>query len=318
MELMQEFNRVKKEYGDWTAHAIRLPNGIYTIDPYNENHFLFLNRTVQIAKDALGGSLRNKRVLDLACLEGGFAIEFALAGAEVVAVEGRKRNLVKLEFARDALQLSNIQTVLSDVRRITKEEYGLFDCVLCLGILYHLDKDSIGDFLKNIYQMTSHVAIIDTHISLNGDEQAKIDGVEYFGGTYIEHSETDSPEEIESRNWSSLNNRNSFFLTFASLMNLLKKIGFSSIYTCEVPYYNIMNDRRTIVAIKGEPHRLISFDRNFTLSDAYPEKSPDGAIITAVNAPRAASTPDMPSNQPIRMRTIIGLLIKWIRQLFGR
>jgi hypothetical protein len=179
-----------------------------------------------------------------ACLEGGFAIEFASCGADVIAVEGQKRNLAKLDFATAALQLSNIQTFLSDVRKISVDGYGIFDCVLCLGILYHIDKDSIGDFLKNIYQMTSRVLILDTHVSLYGGEKVWINGVSYFGATYTEHQETDSPGEIESRNWASLDNKSSFFLTFGSLMNLLKQIGFTSVYTCEIPYYYIMTDRR--------------------------------------------------------------------------
>jgi hypothetical protein len=57
MDVMQELNKVRAEYGDWTAHPVRLPGGIYTMEQYNENHFLYLKRITQIAKDILGGSL---------------------------------------------------------------------------------------------------------------------------------------------------------------------------------------------------------------------------------------------------------------------
>ena len=39
---------------------------------------------------------KNLRILDLACLEGHYAIEFALQGATVVGIEGRESNIQKL------------------------------------------------------------------------------------------------------------------------------------------------------------------------------------------------------------------------------
>jgi hypothetical protein len=187
--------------------------------------------------------------------------------------------------------------------------------VLCLGILYHIDKDSIGDFLKNIYQMTSRVLILDTHVSLYGGEKVWINGVSYFGATYTEHQETDSPGEIESRNWASLDNKSSFFLTFGSLMNLLKQIGFTSVYTCEIPYYYIMTNRRIIVAINGEPHALRSVDHNISLSDSYPENS-EIRVISTVNGPRLDEAHGIPrEHESLSRHAIIGLFLDWLRHL---
>lgn len=39
---------------------------------------------------------KNLRILDLACLEGHYAIEFAMQGATVVGIEGRESNVQKL------------------------------------------------------------------------------------------------------------------------------------------------------------------------------------------------------------------------------
>ena len=49
--------------------------------------------------------MQDLRVLDLACLEAQFGIEFALHGSNVVGVEGREVNLAKAQFAKDIPQL---------------------------------------------------------------------------------------------------------------------------------------------------------------------------------------------------------------------
>src|SRR5208283_4911140 len=75
----------------------------------------FVSRQVETALDRRL-FYRSKRLLDLACLEGLFAIE----------------------FARKVLGLSNCRLIKGDVRSISAE-LGSFDVILCAGILYHLD-----------------------------------------------------------------------------------------------------------------------------------------------------------------------------------
>ena len=152
-----------KRLGPWTAHCIHLTDDIYTFDhPEMDPR---LRSILQISSDITGKPLDELRVLDLACLEGHFGIEFALHGSQVVAVEGRETNLEKARFVTKALGLDNIELVLDDVRNLNKDRYGLFDVVLCLGILYHLDTPDVMNFVENIATLCTKVAIIDTHIS---------------------------------------------------------------------------------------------------------------------------------------------------------
>jgi len=282
---MRALDELRQKYGDWTAHSIRLPDGSYTKPSEPENHLLYLRRILQAVGDLVGKPLENARVLDLACLEGGFSIEFALHGASVVAVDGRRQNLEKLEFARDKLGCSQIQVVQDDVRNITPARFGSFDAVLCLGVFYHLDAASLEPFLKNLWELSTRLVVIDTHISLFGGELLKVGDREYAGATQPEHGEKDDPAKIAQRSWASLDNRSSFYLTEAALLNLLSDLGFSSVYTCELPHYRIMSDRRTYVAVKGRPLAIRCDDRAPN-TPVRREERPAWRVVEPVNSTR--------------------------------
>jgi SAM-dependent methyltransferase len=282
---MRDFDAVKAEHGDWTAHSIRLPDGRYTLPAGQDNHLRYVRRILQAVADLAGKPLREAKVLDLACLEGGFSVEFALHGASVVAVEGRRQNLAKLEFARDALALTNVETVLDDVRNVTAARFGTFDAVLCLGLLYHLDAASLEGFLRNLWSLTSRVLVLDTHVSLFGGELVHIGGREYAGATQPEHGAADDAATMARRNWASLDNRNSFYLTEPALLNLLSDLGFSSVHTCHMPYYSIMSDRRTFVALKGQRLELRCDDRSSPAPARF-EEQPAWRVIEPVNRAR--------------------------------
>src|SRR6185312_10010629 len=105
-------------------------------------------------------------ILDLACLEGQYALEFARQGAQSVGIEGRAENLEKARFAQRALQLDNVELHQDDVRNLSVAKYGHFDVVLCLGILYHLDAPDVFDFVERIASVCTGFAIFDTYISV--------------------------------------------------------------------------------------------------------------------------------------------------------
>jgi SAM-dependent methyltransferase len=258
-------------YGPWTAHSIRLADGV---DTFEQPHWdTRLYRFVQIASDLSRKPLKDLRVLDLACLEGQFAIEFALQGARVVATEGRPANLEKARFAKEALGLDNLELVLDDVRNLSVDGYGTFNVVLCLGILYHLDAPDVMDFVRRIASVCEGLVIIDTHITHREDVTFRWEGNTYWGTYTEEHSVNATAEEKGAAKWSSLDNPRSFCLTKASLVNLLRHTGFTSVYECFNPYefhsvdwprnpegheYAVWGDRTTLVAVKGKRCTLLS------------------------------------------------------------
>ena len=98
-------NDVIQKHGEWTAHNICLQDDVYTIAPRIVGDEVKLRRIVQCVFDLAGGSVEGLRILDLACLEGLYAIEFARHKAKCVGIEGREANLAKARFTKDVLRL---------------------------------------------------------------------------------------------------------------------------------------------------------------------------------------------------------------------
>ncbi len=101
--IQEEKAELERRHGPWTAHNLRLGDGVWTISPEPTGDEVKLRRVVQIVSDVLGGGIEGARILDLACLEGMYAIELASRGAAVVAIEGREANLAKARFAARVL-----------------------------------------------------------------------------------------------------------------------------------------------------------------------------------------------------------------------
>jgi SAM-dependent methyltransferase len=98
--------RIVARHGPWSGYNVRLGDGVHTMGAGLVGAGeLSARRTVQVVSDLCGGSVEGLRVLDLGCLEGLYAIELALRGAQVVALDGREANVAKTAFARDALGL---------------------------------------------------------------------------------------------------------------------------------------------------------------------------------------------------------------------
>jgi SAM-dependent methyltransferase len=245
---------IEARYGPWTAHPIVLAEGVSTLEVRDPNFLLYRRRILQAASDFAGRSLEGLRVLDLGALEGGFAIEFALQGAEAVAVEAREANCRRIEFARDVLGLSDLAILKGDVRDLDPADVGDFDIVLCLGILCHMNRTSIVPFVRNLFSLTRRVLILDTHVALNPDTRMSDAHArrEYFGAFCPPHSDRASDEQIETGARVSAAREQSFLLSDASLRNLLADVGFSSSFDCHNPYCRMDLDRRTIVACKSD------------------------------------------------------------------
>lgn len=248
--------QIKVRHGEWTAMSIRLPDGGFTREPAIDHR---LKRLVQTAADLMNKPLAQCRVLDLACLEGHYGIEFALQGCEVVCVEIRKANLAKAAYAAHALGLTNCRIVQDDVRNLNVAEYGRFDIIICSGILYHLTASDAAGLIGRMHDCCDRLCLVDTYIATREATFAEVDGLRLGGVVYREHEDGANETQKESDLWASIDNNSSFWFTLNALTGLFARAGFTSLTDVLMPtHQELTYDRRCFAAIKGAPVRVLS------------------------------------------------------------
>jgi SAM-dependent methyltransferase len=303
--LRDEKRQVEQRYGAWTAHNVRLADGLYTLSPQPAGDEVKLRRVTQVASDLFGASFEGVRVLDLACLEGMYALELARRGARVVGIEGREANLEKARFAARTLGL-DVDFRLGDVRDLSREEHGEFDLVLALGILYHLDGPDLFGLVASIAEVCRRALVVDTAVGSAGTEELRFDGEAYRGIRLVEHAAGSSPEERLDAVWSSLDNETAVALTRPSLERLLARHGFTSVFECHVPAEPGKEvDRVTLLALAGRPVGDLLAPPPTADPAAVPERPPLGRRLEASRA-RTVARRIVPSSLRPRLRRLLG------------
>ncbi len=106
-------------------------------------------------------SLKDKRVLELGCLEGGHSLALSQLGPrELISVEGRVANFVRCCVIKNIFNLNNVKFFLDDARCVTADKYGHFDITVVMGVLYHLPDPHV--LLANL-PILSDVVYLNTH-----------------------------------------------------------------------------------------------------------------------------------------------------------
>jgi SAM-dependent methyltransferase len=296
-----ERQAVIDDVGEWTDHNIHLVDDLYTIN--NQVCSLRLRRILQVVSDLSDRPLEDLRVVDLACLEGQYAIEFARQGATAVGIEGRKQSVRKVEFVKKVLGLDNLEVFQDDIRNLTPAKYGLFDVVLCLGVYYHLNAPDLFEMMEKMYQATERLLVIDTYVSVFDRECFEYKGNSYWGVSVSEHAAGATDKEKKADLWASLDNNTSVWLTKASLLNLLAHVGFTSVYECFVPNDGgKLRDRITLVAVKNRRQPILSIPRVNELAEADRAEKEAQAIN-----PRQTRNYDT-------VKRLTNLVPKWVRR----
>lgn len=251
----------------FTAHNIRLDDGAYTMPGVTdvlgmeENPvFLAVKRVLDIT---FPGERGHVRIVDLGCLEGGFAVEFARLGFDVLGIEVRSNNIAACDYVKARVDLPNLRFVQDDAWNVGN--YGAFDVVFCSGLLYHLSKPK--RFLELLSSVTRKVIILQTHIAV----ERKNEGFPLSDLTFNEGAEgrwyaefpnqTALMAERESNRWASWDDLNSFWLRREHLLQAMQDVGFDFIAeqydwlwptileSIQHGYYK-QNDRVLLIGIK--------------------------------------------------------------------
>jgi hypothetical protein len=246
----------------------------------------------------------------------------------VLGIEGRESWLEVARRQKQVTSLDNVDFVQDDVRNLSKDKYGEFDIVLCLGILYHLDAPDVFDFVKRVSDVCRGFAIIETHFATTPSEPREWRGKRYWGYSTHEHQPGTTPENKLKALGASLDNDQSFQLTQASLCNLLRHVGFTSVHDCRNPIANmyvgagrefkIWGNRITVAAIKGQPVNLtVNPEATADLEVDWPESLEEHLFERVGYRPDWAN----PEKGPVRrslLRRSAGRIRRVLRRLLTR
>jgi tRNA (mo5U34)-methyltransferase len=114
----------------------------------------------------LGGSLKGKRVLDLGCNAGFWALSAIEAGCDyVLGIDGRQTHIDQANFVFEVngIDHSRYSFTSGDIFGLDFKEFGKFDIVLCLGLLYHVNKHIL--LMEKIDEVSEDILVIDTTLS---------------------------------------------------------------------------------------------------------------------------------------------------------
>jgi tRNA (mo5U34)-methyltransferase len=114
-----------------------------------------------------GSSLEGKRILDLGCYAGFWSLCAAQAGCDyVLGIDGRKMHVDQANFVFEAKEVERdrYDFVLGDLFETEFRQFGTFDVVLCLGLMYHVSKHV--ELMEKISEVNNDVLVIDTTLSV--------------------------------------------------------------------------------------------------------------------------------------------------------
>jgi SAM-dependent methyltransferase len=216
------------------------------------------------------GELRGARVIDLGAGDGEIAVELALRGASVTAVEGRPENAADIR-ALAARHGAAVDVIETDVRALGWEALGSFDLIVCSGLLYHLALADALALARAMHEACARLLLVDTEVAWGPLEEASADGRSYSGLSFREH-----PSRL-----SSIGNDDSFWLTRASLHALLHDAGFASSWELGTPGQPRRETRATVAALVGERVERLQLEPERTLPAARPAEPVPGRMMRA-------------------------------------
>lgn len=186
-----------------------------------------------------------RAILELGSMEGGHTLNMAgRAGVEkVVGLEGRPINLERAEFVKKLYQAHNVSFFPANLEKADLTTWGTFDCVFCVGLLYHLPEpwkliEKIAKVTSKLYLWT-HVGHEHLSTLQVRDKRAR---VTYRGQRYKEHGLADVLSGMS---------KHSFWPDLPGLKTMLSSYGFGTITIIEQSPGHEHGPALTLAATKG-------------------------------------------------------------------
>ena len=236
----------------FTHHNIRLDDGTFTKPDFGRSmvEYPYFKSARGILEAVFPGDRSQLRLADIGCLEGGYAVEFARMGFQVLGIDVRELNIAACNYVKSKIDLPQLKFVQDNALNIAN--HGKFDAVFCCGLLYHLDQPR--KYLETLSSVTDKLLILQTQFSIISGSDAKlrlptrvrwvVDRVlrkshpTHFilsapseheglaGRWYTEFGSTRSFNKRDTAKWSSWDNRRSFWIQREHLLGALQDVGF--------------------------------------------------------------------------------------------
>lgn len=218
----------------FTAHNVVLDDGSQTLPQRGMvmGDYPLVKSTKRLLDLLFPGDKRQIHLVDLACLEGGYATEFARQGFETLGIEVRKSNFQNCLYVKDHVSLPNLNFVNDNVWNLEKRGI-VFDVIFCSGILYHLAKPKA--FIEMMSRCCRKLIVINTHFATDNKCRAHqlsrlTENEGLPGRWYYEHPGVDTQAVLEGMKWASWENSSSFWVKREFLIQAIKDAGFDLVF----------------------------------------------------------------------------------------
>jgi SAM-dependent methyltransferase len=241
----------------FTSHNVRLDDGALTYPVAGRTmdetgNYAAVRRMLPIL---FPEGWRGRSLVDLGCLEGGFATEFARLGLQATGLDVRDSNIANAEHIRARVDLPNLRFVCDDAWNVAA--HGPFDIVFCVGLHYHISEPH--RFMVEMARACRRAMFLDTWTAPEEDDHPSVGIynlsplVEHEGlpGRWFGEHELDAgadKDRLNALKWASWGNQTSFWPTKGALIRSMRQAGFDMV--CED--YNQLPDPLDLAGPEGQ------------------------------------------------------------------
>lgn len=235
----------------FTFHNIRLDDGRETLPEQGRQmkDYPPARHLIPLLKWVFPEGLHAKKIVDLGCLEGGYATEFARLGMESYGIEVRKSNFDNCMFVKQNVNLPNLHFIHDDAWNCNA--YGPYDVIFCCGLYYHMAEPK--RFFEEMAKGCKKMLFLETHFAPDRDDayvfkQHKLSPLCFHEGQvgrWIKEHFLDPVQhfdQLDNLKWASWKNQDSFWLTKPALLHMMKESGFDFVMECYENDYNISRE----------------------------------------------------------------------------